>query len=228
MELVSSADVIKTAEDNAAEEAAFRGVFTGDVEPPNEEIKEPVEVEVPEEEPPAEEIKADAEPGEKQLTLDDLRAMIVDTTEKSKQQISKLGGKLGELQQRIESAKVAAAGISPKAKERLSKDFPELVELLFDEQEEPTEPATKPVQAPSGPKEMTVEELQEAQDLLTFDHPDWELVVKTTEFSQWVSTLPPTIAKRLNETYDPAFVSDKLTRFKTFQAATAKERHQQT
>lgn len=211
----------------AAEQAALEAGFNSTDEEPECEPAQ-VEPEKKEEEPdpPAEPDKEEpAATPEPEITIKDLRALLDDNTDKTKQQISKLAGKLGELQQKIDAAKSTVSGISPKAREKMEKDFPELASMLFDNDGAP-EPETvkEPTHEEPAPKEISLEELQEAQELLAFDHPDWDKVCNSEEFKAWMKTLPPAVYRRLNETNDPGFVSDKLTRFKKFQEdqATAK------
>lgn len=45
-------------------------------------------------------------------------------------------------------------------------------------------------------------------------HPDWRDVVNTKEFRAWIETLPKTEQDRLNESWDPYFIAEKLTAFK--------------
>jgi hypothetical protein len=202
---------VEEAEENAALEAGF-----GDTD------QEPVAVVAEEEgEVKAEpEIEKPAEEAAKPLTVEDLREIIEEQKRQNILHTTKLSGQIGELserQKKLEAAKASVSGISPKARERLSADFPELAEMLFsDDGEAAPAVVQKVVAVPSGP---TAEDVEDAKELLQFDHPDWETVVVSPEFNAWTATLPPKIAKRLAETYDPAFVSDKLTKFKMFQAA---------
>jgi len=197
----------QTAEELAQEEEGFEAGFNStDVEP----VKEPVK-EAPEE--PEEPATAETAKPLTATDLQDLRAMIEDTANKSKLSASKLAGKLGELQQRIDAAKNSAAGISPKAKERLTNDFPELAALLFDEEAEP-QTTVAPVYT-----DARVDDLSRTfeRKLLKRDHPDWEAVVRGQEFNNWKSTLPVEEAKALDDSWDADFISDKLTQFKQYQ-----------
>jgi hypothetical protein len=193
----------------AEEQAAFSAGFSGTDQAPAVEVVEDAEVVVDPVEVVDEVVEA-----EKPLTIEDLRAIIDEQKQQNIQHTTKLSGQIGELKQRqtqLEAARTKAAGISPKARERLTTDFPELAAMLFDDEAEPVE--EKPVVVTPVAAKPEVDE-DEAKEILAFDHPDWEKVVADPKFHEWAATLPPKLAKRLNETWDPAFVSGKITAYK--------------
>lgn len=227
MALPGTADVVQTAADEAAEEAAFEAGFNvADIEPeqPTNTTEEvaPVEPEVKEE--PETKVEPDAEPI-KAITQDDLNAVRESARQEMQKIHDKVFGKVGELNQRIEAMKSTADRISPKAKERLKTDFPELAAMLFDDEPEPPTAVVVPV--PQQP--VYVPEVTTAPDqpdpgktlerrLLTRDHKDWEKIVVSPEFAQWKeSALTHAQAQELDETWDADFVSDKITSFKEWQ-----------
>lgn len=54
----------------------------------------------------------------------------------------------------------------------------------------------------------------QAKKVLDGLHPDWRDIVNTKEFRAWMETLPKAEKDRMNETWDPYFISEKLTEFK--------------
>lgn len=202
--------------DDAAEEAAFLAGFNDtDLEP------EPTPEPEPEPDPAPE-----AEPA-KSLTIDDLAAII----EQQKQEAAKMRdtffGKLGNLQQKIDSAKGSVSGISPKARERLQADFPELAEMLFDGASDPEPVAPEPFEY--TPVEDRVEKVKQEFEmkLLARDHKDWDKVVGSQEFATWKdNVLDPMAALELENSWDSDFVSGKITEFKEWHQSQLKKQEQ--
>jgi hypothetical protein len=235
MDATQRADIENTeTEDNAAEEAAFEAAFGAtDLEPGADdkagEAADPAGEELTE---GNEEAAADpaAELGTEQAaktpTIEDLLAIIEDSKTEQAKLRDKVFGKMGELQQKFDAVKSTAHGISPKARERLQTDFPELAEMLFEDAttvdpQAKTEPAAQAAAVttviPDDGKEML------ERRLLTKDHKDWEQVVISGEFATWVDTvLSPEDAAALNESWDADFVSAKLTEFKAYTATQSK------
>lgn len=192
--------------------------------------QEQVEVQAQEEEQPAQE-------EERPLTRAELKA-IEERAAALEAQLSKVHdkafGKIGELQQRIEAVRAKTIGLSPKAKERLSEEFPELAEMLFDGGEDATqaEPEQQAKQ-PTGPNaeelmerlrsEREVEKREIEKRLLRRDHPDWETVVSGNSFRSWVATLPPSEQQELANSWDADFISQKLTAYKEAERARAEQ-----
>lgn len=208
-----------TAENEAAEQAAFENAYTNgsDVETPEAvELNEPTtETETPEtrEEPPVQ----TAQP----ITIDDLKAAMEAREAENQRKLDRVFGKIGDLQQKIDTARTAYSGISPKARERLlSADFPELAEMLFEGVEQAPEPvyqAHAETQAPAVDLERKLE-----RRLLSRDHKDWEQVVTSPEFATWKDTvLPFAESQTLNDSWDADFVSGKIAQFKAWNAANA-------
>jgi hypothetical protein len=207
----------QSAEDEAAEELALAQAYGAeDLEPKPDDLqddqaKDP-EPPAPTEEPPAE------EPPAPTLSVNDLVAMIETERTENQKLRDRVFGKIGDLQQRIDAIKSTAGGISPMAKERLAADFPELAEMLFDNSQEPPSAFTPAPQPP--PTGADKEELEQAFEkrLLKRDHPDWERVVISPEFTEFKKTLDPKIASELDDSWDADFVSPKITEFKQWQA----------
>ena len=199
-----------TSSDEAAEEAAFESGFNATEEaavtpdtPQPEPIPEP-EPEVP------------VAPG---LTNDDLKAMFEAERLENQKARDKLFGKIGDLQQRLETARTKTSGISPKARERLTADFPELAEMLFDGDptDEPVFQAPAPQQVAPGPEVEQTQTLE--RRFLTRDHRDWETIVVSPEFDAWTANLPQSDQHTLNSTWDADFVSAKITEYKAWQSS---------
>ena len=211
----------QTPEELAEEQAAFTAAFNKTDQVPAVETPEvPAEVV---EEPPAE-VEEVQEPADKPLTIDDLRALIEEQKQSNIQHTTKLSGQIGELKQRqvqLEAAKAKAAGISPKAREKLADQFPELAAMLFDDEAGPAEitaPAAAPVHTPAN-AEPDADAIEEAKALLTMDHPDWQTVTASPEYDAWLASLPAAVQKKVQTSYDPLFGSSMLTKFKAHQSA---------
>lgn len=205
--------------EDAAMEAAFDGTAPT-VEP--EAPEAPPEADEPESEV-QEEVQPE-EPQEQPLTRAELRA-IEDRAAKLEEQLSKVHdkafGKIGELQQRIETLRTKTTGLSPKAKERLSEEFPELAEMLFDSGESTAQADPEPPRRDQSLEileRVKAEREQERKEmekrLLRRDHPDWETVVASDGFRGWVSKLPPQEQQELANSWDADFISQKLAAFK--------------
>ena len=136
-------------------------------------------------------------------------------------------GKLGNLQQKIDSAKGSVSGISPKARERLEADFPELADMLFDGVEEAEPVAPAPYEY--TPVEDTTEKIKQEYELkiLARDHKDWDKVVGSQEFAHWKDTvLDPMTSIELDSSWDSDFVSGKITEFKAWHQDQQKKQEQ--
>ena len=204
--------------DAAQEEAAFETGFNATDDEPA--AVAPAAETTPDE--PAETPEPSAtEPAPPQyLSLEEFTAALAAERAERQKMSDRVFGKVGELQQRLDAIKGTAAGISPRAKERLAAEFPELAEMLFDGADEPA-PQPPPVVA-TPPAMPQVDELSRTfeRKLLKRDHRDWEQVVASPEFSEWKTTvLEPEDAVALNESWDADFVSAKLTQFKEWQQA---------
>lgn len=218
-----------TPENEAAEEAAFEATFEGtDLEPAFDGETEEPAGEVP---PNGEETQTEpaAEPQTPSIT--DLMAMLEDQKRESQKTVDRVFGKLGELQQRIEAAKSSVSGISPKARERLAGEFPELAEMLFDggEPEPQQTQQTAPTYTPPAVDTEVVESVKRdfEKKLLKRDHPDWEQVVGSPDFANWAETvLSPEDAATLNSTWDSDYVSGKLDEYKKWKVAQTKKTQQ--
>lgn len=223
--------IIMTPEDEAAEEAAFEAGFAGtDVDetpPPAEVAATPDEiVATPEPESPAAEEPPQPEfisKAQFEETFSALRAEHQKT-------IDKMFGRLGDVQHKLEQARKESAGISPKARERLTKEFPEFAEILFADMPEEPEPGTQVRILPSTPAPISgpgpdVVKTQQAYErkLLTKDHADWELVVNSQEFDAFKSSvLTPEQRAELDSSWDAELIGGRLSEFKAWHAAQIK------
>jgi hypothetical protein len=197
----------------AQETAAMEAVFsTTDQEPVDDQPiqEEPVKVEEPEV----------LQPQVVALTVEALRDSIEEQTRVAQQAHAKLSGKVGELQQRIDSIR-QAGGISPKAREKLTTEFPELAEMLFGDEPIPAQlPAAKA--ADIDISSVVNSKLDETtknfeKRLLKRDHPDWQDLVKTEAFGHWrANVLSPEDDATLADAWDADFISEKLTEFKSW------------
>lgn len=214
-------EALEHEESPEIEDAALEAGFGG------ETIEEPEEVTATEEaeESTTEEVEPVQEQVEAPLTRAELQAIEARSLALEAQITrvhDKAFGKIGELQQKIEAIKTRTTGLSPRAKERLAGEFPELAEMLFDGADEP-EPPQRPAQQDDVLVKIRAEREQEKQEierrLLKRDHRDWETVVASSTFKGWVGTLPPSEQQTLTNSWDADFVSAKLGEFKQWNAA---------
>jgi len=218
----------QTPEELAEEEAAFSATFEEPTDQAPAEGSEGAEVK-PEagqgtqQEAAAEPAAAEAESA-KEPTIADLLAIIEAGKSEQAKLRDKVFGKVGELQQKIDSMKTQSSGISPAARERLKADFPELAEMLFEGAEPVAEQqqVVAPVQtaaptAEDGDRKIEVR-------LLTRDHRDWQQVVNSPEFAAWkTGVLKPEDSAILDTSWDADYISGKITDFKTWKAAEQKK-----
>ena len=222
----------QNAENEAAEEAAFEAAFSGTdqapesdaaatTDQPGAESEQQVEAAPAVQEPTA----AVAEPVKEPTVAEVLEQLAAERTERQKLN-DKVFGKVGELQQKIDAMKTTAHGISPKARERLAADFPELAEMLFEssapaqaEQQSAPVAAQVPVHTDLGADGFTSEQRMELR-LLKRDHPDYVQVAGSPEFTAWQTTaLSAADAAALVDAWDADLVSKRITEFKTWRAA---------
>jgi hypothetical protein len=144
-------------------------------------------------------------------------------------------GTIGELKQKINDIR-SSANLSPRAKERLASEFPELAEMLFDptddDQEPPPQAKTQQHQQQwQGPQQAAPSEdyaqLLERR-LLTRDHPDWQQVVSSDEYHGWKAVQPVEVGTMLDTSWDSVFLSTKLAEFKQWRQAQTQKQQQAT
>lgn len=213
--------------EEAAELEAFEAGFNAtDIEPvASENTTEPIEESAQEEQ--------QAVPAETQSATPDVAAMIERIRDEERAERQRLHdrvfGTIGELKQKINNIK-SSANLSPRAKERLAAEFPELAEMLFDATDTEQEP--QPVQQQQ--QTQTQQQATPAEDygkfierrLLTKDHPDWEQVAQSPEFNAWKLAQPAEVAQALDTTWDSVYLSGKLTEFKQWKQAQAQKQQQ--
>lgn len=228
-----------TAEELAAFEAGFSSESAGDE---SEHVNEtPLDNETPQPEEEVDSQDSQAEPtSPKMLTLDEFNAAIEAIKQESQGTLShmesKLFGKIGDLNRRLENMKSATSGFSPRAKERLSAEFPELAEMLFESAQEAPAQQQQQYQAPQTAEpqtdlqidvdavvkhnvEATTQEYE--KKLLAKDHPDWVDVAKSSEFAEWRSTLTDADNAILDNSWDASSLSQKFTEFKNWRKSQA-------
>lgn len=247
------------AKDDAAEAAALEAAFLGQRITPEEnpeenpkqaepqEVVEPKQEETPAElavEPPRfagyteDDIRASME---RLRELDSLKSDIERIEDRSRKAFSKYG----ELDSKIKALRSAGTGLSPNAKKNLSEQFPELADILFGKEGEtppPPPPApekeTQPEQSAVDVTLMVEERVKSETErltremekkVLTAQHRDWEVVVRSPEFVTWSTTvLSEADAQQLSESWDGLFIADKLTEFKQWRKEKAEASQDKT
>lgn len=204
--------------DQAIEDAAFEEGFTGEVaQQPTENTAGEAEIIKPED--PVTETQAVEE--DKPLTRAEILALAEQASNAAATKVhDKAFGKIGELQQRIESIKTAGARISPQAREKLSKEFPELAEMLFDGADDIVQDV-QPKGRVDDLRETVAKKIAETEQkfekkLVLRDHKDFDQVIADPMFREWAATLPPQTQVELASTWDADFISPKLSEFKEY------------
>lgn len=143
----------------------------------------------------------------------------------------KVFGKFGEIQRLINEMKAAPAGqqikITGEKLKRLSKEFPEMAEMLA---EDLGELSMTPAQSTFDPSEIrqefTRKQEESARDyeqkLLTIKHPEWKDTTKSEDFALWKGTLPANVKEQLENSWDSTFISQSLTAFSGWQSKSVK------
>lgn len=179
--------------------------------------------------------------------LDDLQAqlaaipMLQDELRKTRDTTA---GKLGSIQQQMQSlADKAAAGQRPAQAQlkRLKAEFPELGQMLEEDLSEafgstqaqdPGQPGDRraddgnqpPVQHQVDPlADERVQHVLRQKDMAIVDavHPDWRNLKATTEFNEWRQGLPPAAQQLLATTWDAQVMVDAFAHFKSDMATRA-------
>ena len=220
--LINGETVEFSPEEELAEDSAFEAAFNdSDIMPVSE-----TDV-TPKEDPQQQEPKqGDAPETAQEPTVREVIAMLDAERAENQKLRDKVFGKVGELGQKIEAMRSMSTGLSPKAKERLMSEFPELADMLFDSDPVPQQVPQQqysqpPVTTPSVNYQEEIARAVEPVKLAVF-HPDWEQVVASNEFSQWKTTvLSPVDSEELDNTWDAKYIASKLTEYKKWNA----ERH---
>jgi hypothetical protein len=140
---------------------------------------------------------------------------------------AKLHGKIGELTRTLKAIQDTPAGkpvqITADNFKELKEHFPEMAEMI-----------TQGLNglmlggAPSAPNPAEFQQLvdqqvavkltehrqETAKTLLSMKHPDWHPTVNSDDFRRWMEKLPEADRARLNNSWEPAFVSEKIDQFK--------------
>jgi len=207
------------------EMSGFDGAFSDSpvtpVEPPVESA--PVETE---ESPAVVEPEVASEP-EVAAPEIDVRA-LADRISHLPDEIRRVHGKYGELHREIQSLQQNSRRINPDdivadRFKRISVDYPDLAELLAedlkglfagvssDSPEEPKQPVDVEQIVLSRTEPLT-KQIQVLQ--LSLEHADWKHVARSPEFQQWKSALPMDEQDRLDNSWDAAYLSEKLSAYK--------------
>lgn len=240
-------------EHDAAEAAAFAAAFDAE---PGDAVQEPAAAPAPAEpQTPAEQAPAPQEeaaatapaPAAEQPAQEAAPAPTpVPESFATKEELRRLHGRIGELNDKLAKALQKEAEAKPAAAPaavalaRTAEQFPELAEQLGEDLA--TALAGVGGRAkPADPKEIAALVEQQVQQRLTEQrmaditdaHPTWwtdiwaqaptaEVSgVPTPEFSAWKATLQPGVAERLFNSNSPAYVTARLAEFYDWKAKTA-------
>lgn len=166
------------------------------------------------------------------LTEDQIREAVSKAAEvdKLREQTQRLFGTIGNFKQSLDQLRnqpraSAQVQISKDKFARLSKEFPEMAELIAQDLSEAlgsvSGPSVDPQEIRSELEKVKTELKQESEaKLLTVMHKDWRDVVKSQDFAQWTQTLPEEDRNELGNSWDATFIGDKLTEFKAWKDKT--------
>lgn len=166
------------------------------------------------------------------FTEEQIRDAIAKAAEidKLREQLPRVFGTLGSMKQSLDQLRnqpraSAQVQISKDKFARLSKEFPEMAELIAQDLSEAlgsvSGPSVDPQEIRSELEKVKTELKQESEaKLLTVMHKDWRDVVKSQDFAQWTQTLPEEDRNELGNSWDATFIGDKLTEFKAWKDKT--------
>ena len=228
------AEVTQEVQD-AEMEAAFNAVSNNNVpdqavEPAKEEVKEEAKPEVKVDEEikkvETEEPKAAPVVPPQSLSEDQLKllAAIPELEKRLTQQVDKVAGNYGEVKRLLDTMQKAAA--TPKGAadfeasadaDDLEREFPEIAMGVQDKINRAF------AKAPTGMNTEQLEEwytkreavkYQESVKILDTAHPDRIAVIDSTEWKQWISSLPDYQQVSVMKSEDPYYVSSMISKFK--------------
>jgi hypothetical protein len=175
------------------------------------------------------------------MTEEQIKEAVAKAAEvdKLKEQQAKLFGTIGNFKQTLDQLKsapkptAAQVQLTKEKFARLSKDFPEMAELIAADLNEALQGAAVGADASqfegvvqqrvSSAVDQVKTEIQQQYEakLLAIQHKDWRQVVTSNEFAQWTQTLPEDVRNELGSTWDSTFLGDKLTEFKAWKQQSA-------
>jgi len=198
------------------QDAVMAGFESTDVEPVEQVTQDPTPVE---ETPAVEEVEM------AKLTKADYDALVekarkIDAFEERLAKVSSgVNGKIGSIIQQLDSLKSSAQGLSPKARERVTAEFPELAEMMFDEEAAVTD---TPVQQTPVVDTKVADALEQykrenERKLLKLVHKDWEQVVGDGKFHAWMDQkLTADERQAFGESWDAEHVGGRISEFKQY------------
>jgi hypothetical protein len=244
VELESGSVVVVNEEDESAGFDSF-------AEPPADNAEVDAEEETAQEEPQGE--QGEVEQGESQAeqltpeqeaveTQKELKALLDKLPENQQatdQQIRKIHGKLGELNQqllKLQGGSTAKLRINPEKLKRLSEEFdPDFARNLAEDLSEAIEGMgvgdndfdEKLAQATETIKQSLSADF--SVQLLDITHRNWRQDIKSPEFADWKGTLSAQELDVVDNSQNPVEAADMLTRFKEWRAEknTNKQRNNQ-
>lgn len=143
-----------------------------------------------------------------------------------KQRESKIFGSMGALKQSVDSIRnqqttSAPVKFTPDKLKRLSKEFPEIAQMLAEDLSEalPSSGPSATVNFDEMVEQKVQTRLSEASRaletrLLSMQHRDWQQVVQSSEFTGWKETLPEEVKSELDNSWDATFIGEKISEFK--------------
>jgi hypothetical protein len=199
-----------------------------------------------EESAPAQTLEAEPEPepeplpeleiaGFKESQIRELLTKVAEV-DRLREAQAKAFGHLGSLRQSVEALRnqprpsATDVRITKEKFTRLAQAFPEMADMIAADLSEALQGTGQPAIDPQQYERMVESKLVQAMQaqqrmtearLLSVQHPDFQQVNSSPEFQQWKTTLDPKETKELEDSWDAAYLSKKLTEFKDWKSKTA-------
>lgn len=168
------------------------------------------------------------------VTMAQLTAAIEDLKAANDAAIRKAFGKIGEVEGIVKHLRAgrsqpAKVKLEPKSLKRIAEEYPALAEMLAEDLND-NWPSTESA-APDGEELLTsiqpkidarAEEIAGhvvERVLLSREHPDWETVAGSEDFSKWAAQQPPEVRKVLDDSWSHTEIGEVLTSYKAAIAA---------
>lgn len=239
---VENLEVVAT--DASEEEAGFNsveGTPADNAEVITQEVQTETTRETSEQQETQQEATQEATAENQEQSIDEARAQLqamLDALPKDKeateQQIRKIHGKLGEMNQRLQQiGSPTKLKINPEKLTRISSDFdPEFAKSIAEDLSEALEFAqggdTTQLVAEVEARLTNQFEQKMQVNLLTVMHKDWRSIQASPEFAEFVSKLPEEEQQEINSTWDAVYLGDVFTKFKETQATKVQTQQKST
>lgn len=144
------------------------------------------------------------------------------TIDSLKQRESKVFGSLGSMKQTLDSIRTQqqapAVKVTPDSFKRLSKEFPEIAQMLAEDLGESFSGSAPVFDDTKIDERIQTSNKAIESKLLTIQHRDWKTVTQSDDFRGWKDSLPPATKAELESSWDAEFLGEKISEFKEWKA----------